>query len=180
MIQKLNGKTPKVDPSAFIAPDAVVLGDVEIGPETSIWYTTVLRGDINFIRIGAQSNIQDGSIVHVDHLAGQGVTIGDRVLVGHRAIVHSCTLEDDCFIGMGATIMGKAVVEAGAMVGAGAVVAPGKVIPAGWLAVGVPAKPLRQLSEEELIANRNGVKRYLTAMRLHLDQSLVIDLSKEA
>lgn len=148
MIFSLNGVAPKIDPSAFIAPGAVVVGDVEVGPESSVWFNCTLRGDDNPIRIGARTNIQDGTVVHIT-AGGHSTIIGDDVLVGHAAILHACTLESGCFIGMGATILDGVVVETGAMVAAGALVSPNKRVPSGELWGGNPARKMRDLTPEQ-------------------------------
>lgn len=153
LIRPFRGATPKVHPEAFIAETAVLIGDVEIGAGSSIWYGCVLRGDINKIRVGRNSNIQDGTVVHVNHDrdggGGMPTMIGDDVVIGHMALIHACTLEDRAFVGMGAIVMDQAVVEAGAMVAAGALVTPRKVVKAGQLWAGRPARFLRDLKESE-------------------------------
>ncbi len=138
---------PTVHPAAWVAPTAAVIGDVEIGEGASVWYGCVLRGDTNHIRVGARSNIQDGTIVHVNRLREPAI-IGADVTVGHAAIIHACTLEDGAFVGMGATVLDGAVVGQGAMLGAGSVLPPGKRIPPGELWVGNPARFVRALSPE--------------------------------
>lgn len=140
---------PQIDPTAFVAPGAVVIGDTRIGADSSIWFNCTLRGDVNEIRVGARSNIQDGTVVHVTK-GGHGTYIGDDVLVGHSCTLHACTLESGAFVGMGATILDGAVVEGGAMVAAGAMVTPGKRIPRGELWAGSPAKKMRDLSDDEM------------------------------
>lgn len=149
LIRPYRGVHPMIDPSAFVAETAVVTGDVVIGPATGIWYGCVLRGDVNEIRIGARTNIQDGTVIHVAR-NGQGTYIGDDVTVGHLALLHACTLESGCFVGMKACVMDGALVESRAMVAAGALVTPGKRVKSGWLWAGSPAKPVRELTEEEL------------------------------
>ena len=148
------GVRPKIAKSAFVAPGAVVIGDVEIGPEASIWFGCVLRGDVNYIRVGAGTNLQDGTIVHVNHGrdggAGEPCLIGAGVVAGHMALIHACTIEDGAFIGMRATVMDRAVVESGAMVAAGAVVTPGKRVRKGELWAGIPAKSARPLTAAEI------------------------------
>lgn len=134
-----------IHPSAFIAPGAVVLGDVTLGRDASIWYHTVIRGDAAPIRIGEETNIQDLSMVHVDWDAP--CTIGRRVGVGHRAILHGCTVEDECLIGMGAVLLNRVHVGTGSVVGAGAVLPEGMVVPPGSLALGVPARVIRPVDE---------------------------------
>ncbi len=178
MVGKVNGMSPRIDPSAFVAPGAVVLGDVELGAQVSVWYGAVLRGDINWIRVGARSNLQDGVIIHVEH-RGPGTLVGEEVVVGHRAVLHSCTVEDRALIGMGAVVLDGARVEAGAVVAAGAVVPPGAVIPARTMAAGVPARVKRDLSPEELEATGATMRRYLKVSRCHQDPELVIDFSRE-
>jgi carbonic anhydrase/acetyltransferase-like protein (isoleucine patch superfamily) len=149
IILPYRGKLPKIHHSAFIAPTAVVIGDVEIGPETGIWFGCVIRGDVNEIRIGARTNVQDGTIIHVAS-AGQGTYLGDEITVGHMAVLHACTVESCSFIGMKACVMDGAYVETRAMVGAGALVTPGKRIGTGQLWTGSPAKHQRELTEKEL------------------------------
>ena len=139
---------PTIDPSVFVAPDATIIGDVEIDARSGVWFQCVLRGDVRPIRVGAATNIQDGTIVHVTRRRAS-TFIGSHVTIGHRAIIHGCTIEDSCFIGMAATVMDEVVVESGAMVAAGALVTPRKRIRAGELWGGAPAKHMRDLSDEE-------------------------------
>ncbi len=166
------GKAPRIDPAAFVAPGAKLIGDIEIGPEASIWYNCVLRADVNHIRIGARSNIQDGSVLHVDsprpgNEAGLPTIIGDDVLVGHMAMVHGCILHDRAFVGLGAIVMDGCEIESGAMLAAGALLPPGRRIPAGQLWAGRPAKNLRDLSDEELARQQMGVVPYVARAKLH-------------
>ena len=158
-IRPYRGLWPKIHPDAFIAETAAVIGDVEIGPGSSIWYGCVLRGDVNKIRVGAGTNLQDGTIVHGNHdragdyrVTGGGMAtiIGDGVTIGHQAMVHACTIEDGAFIGMSAVVMDQAVVESRGMVAAGALVAPRKIVKSGQLWGGRPARFMRDLSEAEL------------------------------
>ncbi len=142
------GKYPRVHPTAFIAETAILIGDVEVGEGASIWYHCVLRGDTNFIRVGARANVQDGTIVHV--AAGTlPALIGNDVTIGHAAIVHACTLHDRAFVGMGATVLDGAVIEEGGVIGANGLLTPGKVIGRNELWTGAPAKLARVLSDEE-------------------------------
>ncbi|KAF1852281.1 hypothetical protein Lal_00013677 [Lupinus albus] len=149
LVRAFNGILPTVDPTAFIAETAAVIGDVAIGANSSIWYGCTVRGDVNEIRIGARTNIQDGTVIHVAS-EGQGTYIGDDITVGHMALLHACTLEDGCFIGMKACILDGAYVESRAMVAAGALVTPGKRVTSGFLWAGSPARPVRELTEKDL------------------------------
>jgi carbonic anhydrase/acetyltransferase-like protein (isoleucine patch superfamily) len=147
-VYSLHGVTPKIAPDAFIAPTAAVIGDVEIGSETGIWFHCLVRGDLACIRIGARTNIQDGAIVHVDSGA-LSTHIGDDVTVGHNAVIHACTLKHRAFVGISATVLDGAVIEEGGMLGAGGLLTPGKVIGRNELWVGAPARLLRVMSDEE-------------------------------
>jgi len=148
LIQNFDGKEPMLDATAWVHEGAWVIGDVTLGAEVSIWPTAVLRGDMKRIRIGAYTNIQDGSVVHTTDTICDTV-VGERVTVGHRAILHSCTVEDDCLIGMGAIVMDGAVVGKGSIVGAGALVTPRTQIPPGSLVLGSPAKVARATTERD-------------------------------
>ena len=166
------GRAPRLDPSAFVAPGAVLIGDIEVGPEASIWYNCVLRGDVNHIRIGARTNIQDGSVLHVDsprpgNPAGLPTLIGEDVLIGHMAMVHGCILHDRAFVGLGAIVMDGCEIEGGAMLAAGAMLTQGKRIPAGQLWAGRPAKYLRDLGEADLAGMALGVAHYVALAKLH-------------
>ena len=142
------GVAPRIADSAFVAPTAAVIGDVTVGPESGIWFHCVVRGDTNFIRIGARTNIQDGTIVHVNHITHPTI-IGDDVTIGHAAIIHACVLEDRAFVGMGATVLDGAVIEEGGMLAAGALLTPNKRIGRGEMWQGSPAKFARVMSPEE-------------------------------
>ncbi|CAO0823145.1 hypothetical protein DFAR_340028 [Desulfarculales bacterium] len=135
LIGPVNGKTPSIDLTAFVAWRAVVLGDVELGPQVNVWYGCALRGDINWINMSARSNIQDGTMINVGH-KGPGTLVGSEVVIGHRVVLHSCVVEDQMLIGMGAMVLDYARVGCGAVVGAGSVVAPEQEIPPGGLALG--------------------------------------------
>ena len=143
------GIIPTVAPDVYIAPTAAVIGDVHIGAGSSVWFAATVRGDVNEIRIGARTNVQDGTTIHVT-TGGHGTYIGNDVTIGHNAIIHACTIEDLCLIGMGACLMDGVVVERNAMVAAGALVTPNKRIPAGQLWAGSPARFMRALRPEEL------------------------------
>ena len=149
MIRSFEGNRPAVDPTAFIAETATIVGDVTIGARSSIWFGAVIRGDVYHVRIGAETSIQDNTVVHVTH--GEYATIvGDRVTVGHGVTLHGCTVRDLVIVGMGAIILDQAEVGERCIVGAGALVTPGTKFPAGHLAVGAPARVKRPLTEEEL------------------------------
>lgn len=139
---------PVVNPQAWVAPNATVAGQVKLEAGVSIWFGAVLRGDVNFIEVGEGSNIQDNAVIHVT-TNGNATRIGKGVTIGHGAILHACTIQDGALIGMGAVILDNVVVQSQAMVAAGAVVSPGKVVESGWLWAGVPAKPVRQLTQAE-------------------------------
>ena len=136
----VNGLTPAIDPSAFVAPGAVVAGDVRIGARSSIWFGCVVRSEVDSVTIGEQTNVQDLTVIHTD--PGSPVVLGDRVTIGHRVVLHGCTVQDDALIGMGAIVLNGAVVGRGAVVAAGAVVTQGMQVPPMSLVAGVPAKVL--------------------------------------
>ncbi|MFA6052293.1 MAG: gamma carbonic anhydrase family protein [Methylobacter sp.] len=153
-VRKFNDKQPRIGRSVYIDDSAVVIGDVALGDDVSIWPTTVVRGDVESITIGDGTNVQDGSVLHVSHAGkysaqGHPLTIGKGVTIGHRAVVHACTVGDYCLIGIGAIIMDDAVLEDYVMLGAGALVPPGKTLESGYLYVGSPAKQARPLKESE-------------------------------
>lgn len=155
MIKSFQGITPAIHQTSFIAETAVIIGDVVIGEQSSVWYNCVVRGDVNSIRIGARSNVQDLSMLHVTHKKhaddpGAPLIIGDDVTIGHSVTLHGCTLKDGCFIGMQAMVMDHAVVGEGALIGARALVTEGTVIPPHTLWVGSPARYKRDLTPEEI------------------------------
>jgi carbonic anhydrase/acetyltransferase-like protein (isoleucine patch superfamily) len=159
MIYEYKGIRPRLGRDVFLAPGVVVLGDVEIGDLTNIWFNTVVRGDVNSIRIGARTNIQDLCMLHVtsDRFP---LAIGERVIVGHRAVLHGCTIHDDALIGIAALVLDGAVVEQGAIVAAGSVVTPGTAIPAQSVAMGAPAKIRRAPTPEERAFHQINLTRY--------------------
>ncbi|HLI13396.1 MAG TPA: gamma carbonic anhydrase family protein [Alphaproteobacteria bacterium] len=158
LVLPFKGKHPRIATDAFVAPTVTIIGDVEIGPGASIWFGCVLRGDVNFIRVGRDTNIQDGTVIHVnsdrDGEGGMPTVIGDGVVIGHCCLIHACTLEDSCFIGMRASVMDRVVVEKNAMVAGGAVVTPGKRVKSGQLWGGYPARYLRDLSDDDRAETR--------------------------
>jgi len=148
LILPYKGIVPKIASDAFIAPGAVIIGDVEIGSQTNVWFGCIIRGDVNTIRIGSRTNIQDGTVIHVTRKTGP-TKIGNNVTIGHSVLIHACTIEDDSFIGMHSTIMDNAVVRSKGMVAAGAIVTPKKEIPTGEIWAGNPARFLRKMRQEE-------------------------------
>ena len=153
-IRRFEGYSPAIHPSAYIDEQAMVGGQVTIGAESSVWPMCVLRGDINSIKVGERTNIQDGSVLHVTHDSefaegGLPLLVGSDVTVGHKVILHACTIEDLCLIGMGSVVLDGALVRSGAMIGAGSLVPPNKDLEGGYLYVGSPVKRVRKLSEKE-------------------------------
>ena len=164
-IAAISGKSPRIHSSAFIAPGCRIIGDVEIGPDASVWYNCVIRADVHRIVIGARSNIQDGSVVHCDspkpkRPEGFPTIIGDDVLIGHLAMVHGCTLEDDALVGMGSIVMNGARIRRGSIVGAGSVITEGKEYPEYSLIIGSPARVIRTLTPEQVTAMGSAAKFY--------------------
>lgn len=177
-IMAFDGKTPQIHDSAFIAPGARIIGDVTVGPQASIWYNCVLRGDIHRIEVGARSNVQDGTVIHVEGPRPESSTptegcptiIGEGCVIGHMAIVHGATVEDGGFVGMGAVAMDYSRISSGAMLGAGALLSPGKTIPAGEIWVGRPAKFLRSQDASQIAKIRFQTERYCRLAERHLDE----------
>ena len=161
----LGNRTPDVDPSAWIADTATVVGDVTLGAGTSVFYSAVLRADIESVSVGADSNIQDGAVLHAD--PGYPARLGDGVSVGHGAVLHGCTVEDGCLIGMNATVLNGAVVGAGSLVAANALVPEGTVIPQRSLVAGVPGKVRRELTDAEVERCRANAAVYREIAEMH-------------
>jgi len=159
------GKTPSVDPDAWIAPNATLIGDVSLAAGASVFYGAVLRGDSSSIVVGAGSNIQDGVVVHAD--PAFPATVGSGVTVGHAAVLHGCTVQDDCLIGMGVVVLNGAVIGTGSMVAAGAVVLEGTQIPAGSLVAGVPGKVRRELTDAERAGLLRSAAQYVERAAAH-------------
>lgn len=162
---------PEIDESVFLASGVKIIGDVTIGKNSSIWYNTVIRGDVHYIKIGEYSNIQDCSMLHVTN-GRFPLNVGSKVTVGHAVKLHGCTLEDKCFIGIGAIILDGAVVKENSMVAAGAVVKPGFIVPTGKLVAGVPAKIVRDLSSEEINDIDKSAERYSKYAEITVDSLL--------
>ncbi len=175
LILPFGGKTPRIHESAWIAPTATIIGDVEIGPDASVFYGVVLRGDVNAIRVGARTNIQDNCVVHVDRDAP--CTLGDDVTVGHLALVHGATVGDGTLVGMKSALLSRSVIGAGSLIAAGAVVLEGQEIPAKSLVAGVPAKVRRELSDEQSEAFIPHAGRYVEVSKNQaaLDDALTLD-----
>jgi gamma-carbonic anhydrase len=172
-IAPIDGKHPRIHSSAFIAPGCRIMGDVEIGPDSSIWYNCVVRGDANRIVIGARTNIQDGTVVHCDSPKpkrpdGFPTIIGDDVLIGHMAMVHGCILEDRAFVGLGAIVMDGCRIESDGMLAAGAMLTSGKVIGSRQMWLGRPAVFTRDLNDDQLADMQAGVKGYVLNARRHI------------
>jgi carbonic anhydrase/acetyltransferase-like protein (isoleucine patch superfamily) len=165
-ILPFEGRMPRIHETAWVAPTAVVVGDVEIGAQSSVWFHCVLRGDTNFIRIGARTNIQDGSILHVNRKTFACI-LGDDVTIGHAAIVHACTVENGGFVGMGATVLDGAVIETGGVLAAGALLSPGKRIGRNELWMGSPARFARTLDDAERAGFAATTAHYVDLARRH-------------
>jgi carbonic anhydrase/acetyltransferase-like protein (isoleucine patch superfamily) len=173
------GFVPKVDPTAFIAANATLVGDVEIAANASIWFGCILRGDGPGIRIGENSNLQDGTIVHIA-TRGLMTTVGRNVTVGHMVLLHACEVQDDAFVGMHSTVLDGAVIESGAMVAAGALVAPNKIVRRGELWAGNPARKLRDLTEKDYEEFRRVVAGYVDLAKSYDQPASRADLTRAA
>ena len=166
-IRAFQGVSPVLGEGTYVDEAATVIGDVVLGDDVSIWPGTVVRGDVNYIRIGARTNVQDGTIIHVTHdgpygkPGGFATVIGEDVTIGHAAVIHACVIEDACLIGMGATVLDGALIRKNGFVGAGAVIPPGKIVESGELWLGNPAKCVRRLSEKEIEQLYYSAKHYV-------------------
>jgi len=171
-VRSLNGKTPKQGQGVYIDPAAVVVGDVELADDVSIWPMVAMRGDVNYIRIGKRTNIQDGSILHVTHEGpfgpGHPLIIGEDVTIGHQAMVHGCTIENNVLIGMNAIILDGAHIPEHVVIAAGSTVPPGKKLESGYLYMGQPAKPTRKLTEKEISYFDYSSKHYINLKNQYL------------
>ena len=170
LIRPFRGVHPRIDPTAFVADNATIVGDVEIGARSSIWFGTVLRGDVFHIRIGAETSVQDNTVIHVTHGA-HATVVGDRVTVGHSVTLHDCKIGDRCIIGMSATVLDQAEIGDQVIVGAGSLVTPGARIPPRTLALGSPARPKRQLTDEELRWLDSSADHYVELVRAYLEDA---------
>lgn len=169
-VYAFRGQRPQLAPGVFLAAGAQVIGDVHLGADTSVWFNTVIRGDVNFIRVGSATNIQDLSVLHVSQGDGP-LHIGSQVTIGHGAIIHACTIGDLCLIGMGATILDGAEIGQGSLVGANALVTQGKRFPPGHLIMGSPAKAIRPLTPSEQDAIAASAQAYVASARAYLPTS---------
>jgi len=169
-IRPFGGISPSLGENVFVAPSAEIIGEVTIGDESSIWFQSVLRGDINSIRIGKRTNLQDGTIVHVDYEIND-VVVGDEVTIGHRAVIHGCWIHSRCLIGMNATVLSGAEIQTGAIVAAGAVVRENQVIPQRTLFAGVPAAPVRDVTDEEWETIVNSAAHYVHYGKKYLNEN---------
>ncbi|MDQ7037644.1 MAG: gamma carbonic anhydrase family protein [Aquificota bacterium] len=160
LIKPWRGTYPRIHPTVYLSENVCVIGDVEIGEDSSVWFGTVIRGDVNYIRIGKRTNIQDNSVVHVTHETAPTI-IGDNVTVGHRVVLHGCVLGNNILVGMGAVIMDGVEIEDYVLVGAGALVTPKKRIPSGVLVAGVPARIVRDLKDEEIKLIEESAENYV-------------------
>jgi carbonic anhydrase/acetyltransferase-like protein (isoleucine patch superfamily) len=165
VVLPFDGVFPRIAPGVYLAPGAMVIGDVEIGEGSSVWYNAVIRGDVAPIRVGARSNVQDGAVLHVD--TGTPCVIGDEVTIGHNAIVHASTVGAGVTVGMGAVVLSRSTIGEEAFVAAGALVAEDSVVPSGVLVMGVPARERRQLSPDERAASRENALRYVRNAAKH-------------
>jgi carbonic anhydrase/acetyltransferase-like protein (isoleucine patch superfamily) len=167
MLLPYKGVSPRLHPSVFVAEGARIVGDVEIGESSSVWFNTVIRGDIAPVRIGRRSNVQDGCVLHVKN--GLPVTVGDEVTFGHGVMAHACVVEDLCLLGIGCVILDGAVIGRGSVVGAGAVVSPGTIVPPNSLVLGVPGKVARNLGPESAERNRGLADGYVGHAKAYLE-----------
>jgi carbonic anhydrase/acetyltransferase-like protein (isoleucine patch superfamily) len=166
MIRGYLGKHPRLAPGAWVAPSADVIGDVEIGEDSSVWYGCVVRGDVYPIRIGARTNVQDHCVLHVTH-DKYSTVLHDDVTIGHRVVLHGCTVESGALVGIGAIVLDQAVIGVGALVGAGALVTPGTKVPPGMVAMGAPARIVREVTDAEREWMRESAQIYVRLAREH-------------
>lgn len=168
MIHAYRGITPRLDESVFVAPGAHIVGDVTIGRDSSVWFNTVIRGDVHYIRIGERTNIQDGCVLHVTS-GVYPLVLGSNITVGHGAILHGCTIEDECMIGMGAIVLDNARIGAGCLIAAGSLVRENSQVPPGSLVAGVPATVKRPLTGSERQGLARGAENYVRYVRTYME-----------
>ena len=169
LILPYQNKLPRIHKSVYCAPTCVITGDVEIGENSSIWHHVTIRGDVNFIRVGARTNIQDGSVIHVSRTQGGQTIIGNDITIGHLALIHACTLHDHAFVGMKAMVMDGCVIESYGMLAAGAVLTPGKIIRSRELWMGTPARFVRILTDADLAHMAENAVEYCMVAQGYLD-----------
>ena len=169
MIYEFLDKKPDYPDSAFVAPSADIIGDVSIGQESSIWFNVTIRGDVNWIKIGERSNIQDNTCIHVRNQTGP-TEIGNEVTIGHNAMIHGCTIHDRVLIGIHATVLDKAVIESDVIVAAGSLVPTGKLLESGYLYMGSPVKQKRRLSDEEIASIKEHSNNYVKYARAYMQK----------
>ncbi|MDO6680892.1 MULTISPECIES: gamma carbonic anhydrase family protein [unclassified Oceanobacter] len=174
-VRRFQGQTPDLGQRVFVDRSAVVIGDVQLGDDSSVWPLAVIRGDMHHIRIGARTSVQDGSVLHITHASdynpgGYPLIIGDDVTIGHQAMLHGCTIGNRVLVGMKAMIMDGAIVEDDVIVGAGATVTPGKVLKSGWVYMGTPAKPVREITAKERSFFTYGAGNYVKLKDKHLTE----------
>jgi len=169
MIRPFRGLMPRIAESAYIDVSAQIIGDVIVGERSSVWPTVAIRGDVNYIRIGDETSIQDNSVLHVDHDEYPCI-VGNRVTVGHRVVLHGCTVADDALIGIGAVVLNGAKIGAGAVIAAGALVPEGMEVPAKTMAMGIPAKVRREVTLEEQERFRKNCRNYVTLAAIYKDE----------
>jgi len=169
MILSFKDKIPRISSSVFVAQSAMVVGDVAIGEESSVWFNAVIRGDVNYIRIGSRSNIQDGCVLHVAR-EKYPLIIGDEVTVGHNVTLHACSIASRCLIGMGAVVMDGSQIGENCIIGAGSLVTPKTVVPPGNMVLGSPAKVKRKLTDDEMLSIYKSANHYVGDIKSYLDQ----------
>jgi gamma-carbonic anhydrase len=169
MIYAFLDSNPEFNESNFIAPSADIIGDVKLGNEASVWFNTTIRGDVNWIKIGRRSNVQDNCCIHVTNRTCP-TEIGDEVTIGHGAVIHGCTIRDRVLIGMNAVVLDKAVIEEDVIIAAGSLVPPGKTMPSGYLCMGSPCKPVRPLTPEEITSIRQYSDNYVKYSRAYMQK----------
>lgn len=166
MIYEFLGKSPNFDDTVFVAPSADIIGDVTLGKESSVWFNVTIRGDVNWIKIGDRSNIQDNTCIHVMNQMGP-TKIGNEVTIGHSAMIHGCTIHDHVLVGIHATVLDEAIIESDIIIAAGSLVPPGKRLVSGFMYMGSPVKQSRKLSEEEIASIPQYAKRYIKYSRAY-------------
>lgn len=171
MIESFQSLHPKIDASAFIAETAVIIGDVEIGENSSVWFGSILRGDVNYIRIGRRTNVQDGSVIHVSSVTHPTV-LEDEITLGHRVTLHGCYVETGCLIGIGAIVLDAARIGRNSLVAAGSLVTPGTLIPPCSLVMGSPAKVKRELTKKEILDLKRFWRNYVSLSQIYKGEKL--------